>query len=245
MMLQSASMHSPYGLEIIESCLSCKLREDYLFCNLSRPALQALEKIKSTASYPKGAVLFMQGQQPRGIFVLCHGRAKLSSSASEGKTIILRIANPGEVLGLSSTISGKPFEVTAETLEPAQANFIPRKKFLEFLREHGEAALRVAQQLSQNYHSACQEIRTLGLSTSASEKLARLLLDWSAQGWIHSGEFRVNVTLTHEEIAQLIGTSRETVTRAFAELKKRELIRVKGSMLTIRDKAALEALVLS
>ena len=240
---EEAEVRSPYGLDIIESCLTCKMREDYLFCNLSVASTKALENIKSTAAYPKGAILFVEGQNPRGVFVLCHGRAKLSTSSADGKTIILKIAEPGEILGLSATVSGKSYEVTAELMEPSQANFITRQDFLNFLRDHGDASLRVAEQLSQNYHSAYEEIRSLGLSHSASEKLAKLLLEWAKEGnGKDKGEVRLTVTLTHEEIAQLIGTSRETVTRALADLKKKQLVQVKGSTVVLRNKAALEKL---
>ena len=236
-------VRSPYGLDIIENCLTCKLREDYLFCNLSAPSMKTLEGIKSTAAYPKGAILFVEGQNPRGVFVLCHGRAKLSTSSADGKTIILKIAEPGEILGLSATVSGKAYEVTAELMEPSQANFITRQDFLNFLRDHGDASLRVAEQLSKNYHSAYEEIRSLGLSHSAAEKLAKLLLEWAKEGNGQAkGEVRLTVTLTHEEIAQLIGTSRETVTRALADLKKKQLVQVKGSTVVIRNKPALEKL---
>jgi CRP/FNR family transcriptional regulator len=205
--------------------------------------MKALETIKSTAAYPKGAILFVEGQNPRGVFVLCHGRAKLSTSSADGKTIILKIAEPGEILGLSATVSGKSYEVTAELMEPSQANFITRQDFLNFLRDHGDASLRVAEQLSKNYHSAYEEIRSLGLSHSAAEKLAKLLLEWAKEGnGKDKGEVRLTVTLTHEEIAQLIGTSRETVTRALADLKKKQLVQVKGSTVVIRNKPALEKL---
>ncbi|HXE91697.1 MAG TPA: Crp/Fnr family transcriptional regulator [Terriglobales bacterium] len=235
-------MRTPYGLQILDSCLTCELREKRLFCNLSPTAVRDLEAIRSTASYPAGAVLYVEGQNPRGVFILCQGRAKLTASSAEGKTLILKIVEPGEVLGLSSTVSGKPYEATVELLEPTQVNFIRRDEFLNFLRRHGDAALRVAQQLSQNYHTAYQEIRTLGLSQSASEKLARLLLEWSAND--NSGRgLKLKLTLTHEEIAQMIGTSRETVTRAFADLRKRRFIEVRGATVTIRDRTALESLV--
>src|SRR4051812_36408210 len=174
-------MRAPYGLNILDNCLTCPVREDHLFCNLSAPAVQKLNDIKSSATYPKSAVLFIEGQLPRGVFVLCTGKVKLSTSSSEGKTIILKIADAGEVLGLSATVSNLPYEVTAEVMEPAQANFIAREDFLRFLKEHGEVALCVAEQLSRNYHTAYEEIRTLGLSTSASEKFAKLLLEWSAE----------------------------------------------------------------
>src|SRR5262249_55239522 len=107
-------MRSPYGLNIIDDCVACPVREERLFCNLSVPVVQKLNEIKSTALYPKSAVLFIEGQRPRGVFVLCTGKAKLSTSSSEGKTIITKISRPGDVLGLNATISDHPYEVTAE-----------------------------------------------------------------------------------------------------------------------------------
>ena len=123
------------------------------------------------------------------------------------------------------------------------ANFISREDFLLFLREHGEAALRVAQQLGETYHSAIAEMRNIGLSHSAAEKLARFLLDLSANHDEGKGEVRVTLTLTHEEIAQRIGASRETVTRLFADFKKKQLLQVKGSSLIITYKAGLESVL--
>jgi CRP/FNR family transcriptional regulator, cyclic AMP receptor protein len=234
---------SPYGLEIIESCLTCKLRADKIFCNLPQATVQALEAIKYTTAYPKGAVLFVEGQAPRGVFILCRGRVKLSICSSDGKTLILKIAEAGEVLGLSASVSGKPYELTAETLDPCQVNFVKREDFLRFLREHNDVCLRVAEQLSEKYNTACHEIRSLGLSHSAAEKLAKLLLEWSMKNGGARQPDRMKLTLTHEEIAQMIGTSRETVTRLFAEFKKRQLIQLKGSTLVIRNRSALENLV--
>src|ERR1700694_1605529 len=136
-------MRAPYGLNIIDNCLICPVREEHLFCNLSPPALQRLSEIKSTAIYPKSAMLFIEGQQPRGVFVLCAGKAKLFTSSSEGKTIITKVSEAGDVLGLNATISNRPYEVTAKMVEPGQANFIARDALLQFLREYGEVALRV------------------------------------------------------------------------------------------------------
>jgi CRP/FNR family transcriptional regulator len=236
-------MRSPYGLEIIESCLKCPHREDRLFCDLAPAALQRLASITAPSTYPKGATLFVEGQTPRGVFVLCSGKVKLSTSSADGKTLILRIADSGEVLGLAAAVSGKPYQASADVLEPAQANFISRNDFLNFLREHGEVALRVAQQLSENYHHALAEMKTIGLSHSASEKLARFILDWCAEHDKSGGEIRVKLTLTHEEIAQMIGASRETVTRLLADFKKRQLLEIIGSTMVIRDKSSLQQLL--
>src|SRR5947207_9202630 len=126
------------------------------------------------------ASLFVEGQSPGVVFILCTGRAKLSTTSADGKTVIIRISEPGELLGLPGTMTGTPYELTAEVIEPAQANFIAREDFLRFLREHGEAAVRVAQQLAETYHLAIAEMRTIGFSHTASEKLARFLLDLCA-----------------------------------------------------------------
>src|SRR5689334_9145207 len=194
-------------------------------------------------AYRKGGGLFVEGQSPRGIFVLCKARVKMSICSTDGKTLILKIADPGEVLGLSATVSGKPYELTAETIDPCQVNFVKREDFLRFLKEHGDACFKVAEQLSDKYNTACHEVRSLGLSHSAGEKLAKLLLEWTSKnGEATKQEPRLKLALTHEEIAQMIGTSRETVTRLFADLRKRQIVHAKGSTLHIRNKAALKAL---
>ena len=233
-------MLSPYGMEIVESCLTCKLRADHIFCDLPASGLQNFEKIKFATAYPSGAVLFVEGQVPRGIFVLCKGSVKLSINSPSGRTMIVKLAEAGEVLGMSATISGKPYEVTAETIDPCQVNFVKRDDFLQFLKDDVEACFKVAEQLGEKYHNACKEVRSLGLSHSAAEKLAALLLEWSAKnGEAAKPESRLKIRLTHEEIAQMIGTSRETVTRLFAEMKKRQIVQAKGSTLVIRNTAAL------
>jgi len=238
-------MRAPYGLTILDNCVTCPVREEHLFCNLPLSAVAKLNEIKSTATYPKSGMLFIEGQQPRGVFVLCTGKAKLSTSSSEGKTIITKISEAGDVLGLNATISNHPYEVTAEMMEPGQANFIARDALLQFLREYGEVALRVAEQLSRNYYAAYEEIRTLGLTSSPAEKFAKLLLSWESGNAAANGALQVKLTLTHEEIAEMIGTTRETVSRLFSDFKKKQWLQMKGSTLIIRNKPALEKMVRS
>lgn len=236
-------MRAPYGLDIIDNCLSCPVREEHLFCNLPLPALKQLNEIKSTAVYPRSTTLFIEGQQPRGVFVLCAGKAKLFTSSSEGKTIITKISEAGDILGLNATISNRPYEVTAEMTEPGQANFIARDALLRFLREYGDVALRVAEQLSRNYYAAYEEIRTLGLTNSPSEKFAKLLLSWSHNTGNANEPSHLTLTLTHEEIGEMIGTTRETVSRLFSDFKKKQLVQLKGSTLIIRNKPALKKML--
>ncbi len=237
-------MLSPYGMEIVESCLTCKLRTKRSFCDLPPAALQAFEGIKYATAYPRGAVLFVEGQLPRGVFVLCKGSVKLAISSPSGRTVMVKLAEPGEVLGLSATLSGKPYEVTAETIDPCQVNFVKRDDFLRFLKDDVEACFKVAEQLSENYHNACKEVRWLALSHSAAEKLAKLLLEWSSKdGKSAKPEPRLKLRLTHGEIGQMMGLSRETVTRVFADFRKQRLIQQNGSTLVIPDRVALKSLI--
>ena len=236
-------MSTPYGIQITENCPLCKLRESGFFCQLGKPTLEELEKVKYASAYPQGAVLFVEGQAPRGVYVICSGRVKLSTTSREGKTLIVRIAEAGEILGLHATVSGRPYELTGETLQPCQLDFIRREDFLRFLQHHSDACLNAAQHLSQNCQSAYEMIRSLGLSHSVSEKLARLLLEWAHDGEATKEGIRIKVSLTHEEIAQLIGTSRETVTRVLSEFREKKLAQLRGSTLTILNQPALEKLI--
>jgi CRP/FNR family transcriptional regulator len=242
-MRPDAPMKTPYGLQVIESCLTCPLVKERVFCDLPRSVMAAFDAVSASATYPKGAILFVEGQEARGVFVLCHGRVKLSTNSADGKSIIVRISEPGELVGLPGTLSGKPYELTAEALEPLQANFIPRGAFLQFLREHGEAAVRVAEILSKIYYATLLEVRYLGFSNSAAEKLARFLLDLPTTATQTNEHLRATLTLTHKEIGETIGASRETVTRLFAHFKREGLIEVHGSTLLIADKPNLEKLV--
>ena len=144
---------------------------------------------------------------------------------------------------MPGTISGRPHELTAEALGPVQVNFIPREAFLQFLRQRGEAAVKVAEILNQIYQATFSEVRYLALSASTAEKLARFLLDLPAIPTQGNGQIRATLTLTHKEIAEMIGASRETVTRLFASFKRKRLVEVRGSTLIIANKTSLEELL--
>jgi CRP/FNR family cyclic AMP-dependent transcriptional regulator len=235
-------MRGPYGFEANESCQSCKLRGNGYFCQLSPVALKDFNAVRSSATYPAGAVLFLEKQDSRGVFVLCGGEVKLSISSSSGKTLILRIAKAGEMLGLMATMSGRPYEVTAEMLHPCQVAFIRRDDFLQFIAKHHEVCKGIVSQLSSLYSGACEQLRTVGLSASAPEKLARLLLDWYPEAGDTKQATPVKMPLTHEEIAEFIGTTRETVTRTLSNFKSRQLVALNGSTLMISNRTALESI---
>jgi CRP/FNR family transcriptional regulator, cyclic AMP receptor protein len=237
--------HTPYGLTVAENCSSCAVSQNGFFCNLSERTTKALERINHVTSYPDGALIFMEGDMARGVHILCQGRAKLLTTNSDGKTLILKIAQPGEILGLNSVLAGRPYEITVETLQPCQLAYISREDFLTFIRDNGDACLQVAQHLGRDCHSAYDVIRSIGLSSSATEKLARFLMECAAAGRMTDGVVRVKLALTHEEIAQRIGCSRETVSRTLSGFKRQRLVELNGATLLVHNRAALENLAAS
>ncbi len=212
-------------------------------CDYPLAVANALEEEAVTTTYPTGAVLFAEGQTARGVFIVRRGRVKLSICGSDGRTLILRIVEPGCPLGVAAVVSGRQYEATAETQEPSEISFLRQSDLLRLMRLSGEIALWVTQHISEDYASTCREIRDLILSDSASEKLARLLVGWLDQNTEARNPSQMKLALTHEEIGQMIGTSRETVSRLFAGFKKQRLIQQSGSTLVIPSRIALESLI--
>jgi CRP/FNR family transcriptional regulator len=238
-----AGMRAPYGLDIIESCMGCKASRDGFFCRFSPPVLRSVDEVSRHTVMPAGALLFVEGQTPRGVFVLCSGKVKLYTTSKEGKVLILKQAEAGEVLGLSAAISGTNYEVTAETAVPSQLDFIGRQDFMTLLQNQSEVGVHAALSLSREFQGAYRDIHDLVLSRSSSGKLARLLLSSCAPpAFLESEELHLRSAMTHEEMAQRIGSSRETVTRLLSDLKKKRLIRLDGANLIIRNRSGLEAL---
>lgn len=145
------------------SCLTCDFRPDRLFCDMPPESLKAFDDIKSLALHPKGTLLFTEGRPVRGIYILCDGRAKLSICAENGRRLTLRIAGPGEVLGLGATLSNTNYEVTAELLDNSQVVFVRRKELLKFLRENRPVCLEIVRMLSQDLHGAYERVRSIAM----------------------------------------------------------------------------------
>lgn len=237
------------NLKVQQKCNGCQAPSGGFFCNLKEATRQSLETLKISNLYPRGSVLFAEGQPAQGVYILCQGRIKLSTCSRDGKVIILQIAAAGEVLGLSAVISGSDYEATAEVIEPCQISFIRKADFLWLLQQNTDACLNAVKQLSQNYQTAHMQICSLGLSSSVADKLAKLFLGWcgmNGNGDVYSyngsGAVHLKVHYTHEEIAEMIGTSRETVSRLLKNFRERKLISLKGSDLVIHDRRRLETI---
>jgi CRP/FNR family cyclic AMP-dependent transcriptional regulator len=215
-------------------------RAGEFFQRLSLNAMSDFESLAVPFWSDGTMTLFTEDQQPRSILFLLEGRVKLSVNSSEGRRLILGIAGSGDVLGLTSAVLGGLYEMTAEPQFPCTIASLERQKFLDFLVRYPIACQNVARQLSLEYKKACEQMRTLGITSSAPAKLARLLVNWCAGGLHTEHGIRIQCSLTHEEIGEYIGVSRETISRTLADFKTRELAEQRGSTLVVLNLRALE-----
>jgi len=235
-----ACMLATRELEIVTNCYKQPFRARRKSDNISSEVVNVLAAFAIPVSLQKGAALFVEGQPSRGAFILYSGRVKLFTLSADGKIFILRFADAGEILGLAGAVSGEPYEAWAETIQPTQIGFVGRSDLVRLMRDYGEFAVQVAMQLGKSYCTATAGLRAMGLSQPASQKLAIFLLDWYERNRSFHDQAVPRFSLTHEEIAQVIGTSRETVTRLLSQFKKKGLIEWNGSNLALTDRAALE-----
>jgi CRP/FNR family transcriptional regulator, cyclic AMP receptor protein len=182
----------------------------------------------------RGKVLFAEGEPARGVYILRTGRAAVSIASSEGRVITLRMARTGDVLGLNSVLRTSTYDTTVRTLEPCRTDFVPRAQLFELIGTNQAAAQVVLKILSQELMQLTERTRSLLLPQTATARLAKLLLEWNKQS------MRIDRVFTHEEIAQMICSSRETVSRLLASMSRRKIIEITSDSILIRDSTALE-----
>lgn len=240
--------------QTVRDCLACAVKGLDCFCKLSPETLSALQTLGSFESVPEGTMVLHEGFSGERLYVVCRGRVKLSASSAEGKMLLLRVAGPGDVLGLSSVLRGTPHKVTAETLEPCEMKSIAREEFLAFMDRYRDASRNSALTMALEYEGAMLSARRLALSGSAPAKLAGVLLDWGRMGGErmgdeHSGDGHANgagapisfkMPLTHEELGNMAGLSRETVTRTLTKFRTEGLLEQKGDVMTLVNPASFE-----
>jgi CRP/FNR family cyclic AMP-dependent transcriptional regulator len=213
------------------------------FSGFSSEAQARYAAIAPEISRARGEFLFTEEEAPKLVFVICSGKIKLSVSSREGRTAILRIAGPGEVLGISAVMSGTPHETSAEAVELCRVRAIHVSDFLRFLQDYPEAAAEATTCLLREYRIVLNNVCRLALPNTAAGRLASLLLEWLGPRRANAaGERRLIVTLTQEEIASMTNTSRETVSRVLHQFQRDKWISIKGASVTILQPQALEQL---
>jgi CRP/FNR family transcriptional regulator len=224
-----------------EDCANCRLPSSGEFCHLEKDPLDFLSGIGHITLYPAYATLLKEGQTPPGVYIVCSGRVKLSVDTATGKTVILKVAERRQVLGLSTVVTERPAPLTATTMDFCQIKFVERGNFMRLMESDQKIALTCAKLLAREVSGTFDDVYDLLLARSSTEKLVRLLLSLVV-GEPHNRNLRVASDFTHEEMAQMIGSSRETVTRLLCEMRRKELIRIEGSTLVIPNRVALQAI---
>lgn len=226
-----------------EECLYCTRRRPGWFCSLSPRVLVEFEAIGTVMVFPAGSVLFTEGHNPRSVMMICDGRVKLTRSSREGKILLARIAKAGELIGLTAALRNLPYELTAQAVETVHVRSFQAKDFVHFLERHAESSLHAAESLSRDYMAALNGICRLALAPTIAGRIAHLLLELAAdEGTAVANNPEVHLPLKHEELASMLGSSRESVTRALNELKREGLIEIRGTRIVLLRKGLLELL---
>jgi len=235
---KSNGRQSPIG------CAACSSRRPGWFCSLGSAVLADLELVTSTISLPAQAALFSQGEDARCLYLICSGYLKLTAGRAQDRQMIVRVAGPGSVLGLYAALSHGVYEVSAESLTSAQLRPVERERFLTFLRNHREAQMRAVQCICQEYRFALQDACRIALAETVAGRLGRLLLELAHQIGEHvNGGYRFPLLLTHEEMASMACTTRETVTRTLGQFRKEGSITIEDSMITLHQPDRLQNLI--
>ncbi|MBZ5533149.1 MAG: Crp/Fnr family transcriptional regulator [Acidobacteriia bacterium] len=212
------------------------------FSNLSPEARLRYNALGTEVDFSRGDALFVEGQPSQCVYIVLSGRVKLSVTSRDGKTMIVRIAEAGDVLGLSAAMNAADYEVSAQAFEFCRIKAVRAQDFIEFLKKYPDAAMIATQCILREYKMMFKDVCRLGLPTTVAGRLANLLLDWVHTRPQPGQTSRVTMTLTQEEIAGMTATSRETVSRVLQQFQRDKLISIKGVSLTVLQPAALEQL---
>ena len=210
-----------------------------IFCNLAPAEIQDFESIGIEANLPKGAILFRKGDFANSVALLRQGQAKLLGTSGEGKVLILSVAVPGDLIGLGAVVSDSRHVYTAETVDNAVVKSIHKNEFLAFLQRHSRANVGVAGVLSREYKAAFFDDRPVAPAPSAAGRLASIILEFCRGAGHDCSAGSFTMALTHQDLADLAGTSRETVTRVLSSFRRQRFIHTRGASMAILDPDSL------
>ena len=222
----------------------CVVSRPRSFCTLPRDTRSVLDELKASVAYARGEIVFAEGAPSRSIYIVCAGSLKLLNTSSAGKTLLTRFAVPGEMLGIAEAIGGGTYDCSAVAAEASVVSVIPTETLLRFLHSYPAAALRMTEALAEQYRGVQREARFLAFGGTSTARLARLLLESSADD-DDPGVTCIHIPphVTHAELAESIGSTRETVTRVLSELVRRGLVRRSRDGMVVIDREHLAALL--
>jgi CRP/FNR family transcriptional regulator len=209
---------------------------------LPESQLCAISEVKNLIPHRRGQILYYEGTKPLGIFCINSGVIKVYKTASNGKEQILYLAKEGDFLGYSALLGEENYSSSAMIIEDAKICFIPREAFLGSMMKNAEFFKRITKQLCHEL-GVMEEKLTDASQKSIRERLALLLLQLANTYGVDGGGYqRINLLLTREELAGMVGTATESVIRLLSEFKKDGLIELEGKKILLKDKKGLARL---
>lgn len=221
------------------NCENCLSKDKGIFCSLEHEGLEEVSKHKVTNTYKRGQTLFHEGNPAFGLYCVNKGKVKVTRMGSDGKESIVRLASEGDIIGHRSLFSCESYQASATALEDCTICFLDKKFILQAIEDEPSVALNIITQLSQEMGSA--EARSAAMfQKNVRERLAELLLTFKISYGIKEGKrTRLDIKLTREEIASMIGTANETVIRFISEFKDEGILEQEGKVIYIIDDAKL------
>jgi len=218
-------------------CETCGSRDKSVFCGLSNTEVSELDKEKGCNMYDKGQVIFHEGNRVNGIYCINKGKVKIFQLGSEGKEQIIRFAKEGDVIGYRALLSEEPLSASAAALEDASICFIPKHQVIKMILENPSFNFKMLKVLSHELGEAAKVITDLA-QKPVRERLAETLL--ALKDTFDLDEEKViQVRLSREELANIVGTATESVIRLLSEFKKDKLIAIEGRNIKLLDLPAL------
>lgn len=207
-----------------------------LFSQLSAVELQRVVDVARERAYPRNSVILFEDDPGDALYVVATGQVKVVLIGEDGREVILSVMGPGEFFGEMSLLDDEPRSAHVIAMEDSSLAVLRREDFEGLLTATPQIALALLRELSRRLRRADEKVGSLVL-LDVQGRVARLLLDMAGE----EGGDRITRRLTHHTIAQMIGSSRETVSRTMRDLTDKGLIAVQRRDIVIRDRAALEA----
>jgi CRP-like cAMP-binding protein len=220
-------------------CASCQHRIHSMLRDVDEVGIEHLDSTKACYVYKKGQVIFSEGIPPTGLYCLHTGKVKIYKTGDEGREKIVRLAKNGDVLGYRALLMGGPSSVSAAAIEESLVCCIPQETFFRLVRANGNLTMRIIESLSAELGSAEEQILHIA-QRPVRERLAEaLLLLKETYGTEDGDASALDVRLSRDELAGIVGTAIETLVRTLAEFKKEELIATEKKKIRILDPSRL------
>lgn len=218
---------------VIDKCRNCTARVDSVFSDLNSDQLEELSKEKGCNYYKKGQTIFFEGNKAHGIYCIHNGKIKMHKLGSSGKEQIVRFAKDGDVLGYRALLSGEAFSASATVLEDTSVCYIPKETLIGFIQQDPSFSMKVLELTCKEIGKSTEMITNLA-QKPVRERLAEVLLMLKETFGL-TKDNEIDVLLSREDLANIVGTATESVIRLLSELKKEGTIALSGKRIVIND----------